>query len=436
MARPHPRRKGSPRRRRIRNPTPTGCPTFAKRPWEYSPRQLRSKNLKPSPSPPPPIRRRRDPRETKPAPPTFPPSSTSTPVPTSPSATSPSRPSPFPTTPPTPAASSSHPVPSRPHGIATDLGYMPPNVKSALQRVDVLLLESNHDLEMLKDGLTPGRSSSASSPASATSPTTPTAEFPPTTTTAAQPTSSSAISPSRTTLPSSPCSPPNRPSRAVCPCWVTGSCSPNSPRRSPPSAFSLIPSLCDGGHSADIPFASNMLHIRFTMQLFRAPPLKSSRMVSKPMVKSFPRNSASHSAFQCTDPLIGGILAGCDMTFRASRRHAHRLHQHLSECATAATASIWRAPSTCCSSPSPRFPSLPSSWQRRSCTALRPSPTSHQPPWPSAEYPHYRLPRSGRHRRHRGLHPALPPGRRLHAIPAWSRMPSPSASRRTSANES
>jgi phosphoribosyl 1,2-cyclic phosphodiesterase len=36
--------------------------------------------------------------------------------------------------------------------IATDLGYMPPNVKSALKCVDVLLLESNHDLEMLKDG--------------------------------------------------------------------------------------------------------------------------------------------------------------------------------------------------------------------------------------------------------------------------------------------
>ena len=36
--------------------------------------------------------------------------------------------------------------------IATDLGYMPPNVKSALKDVDVLLLESNHDLEMLKDG--------------------------------------------------------------------------------------------------------------------------------------------------------------------------------------------------------------------------------------------------------------------------------------------
>ncbi|MGP8261028.1 MAG: MBL fold metallo-hydrolase [Acidobacteriaceae bacterium] len=36
--------------------------------------------------------------------------------------------------------------------IATDLGYMPPNVKRALERIDVLLVESNHDLEMLKDG--------------------------------------------------------------------------------------------------------------------------------------------------------------------------------------------------------------------------------------------------------------------------------------------
>ncbi len=36
--------------------------------------------------------------------------------------------------------------------IATDLGYIPPNVKMALKSVDVLLLESNHDLEMLKDG--------------------------------------------------------------------------------------------------------------------------------------------------------------------------------------------------------------------------------------------------------------------------------------------
>lgn len=36
--------------------------------------------------------------------------------------------------------------------IATDLGYIPPNVKMALQGVDVLLLESNHDLEMLRDG--------------------------------------------------------------------------------------------------------------------------------------------------------------------------------------------------------------------------------------------------------------------------------------------
>ncbi len=36
--------------------------------------------------------------------------------------------------------------------LATDLGYVPPNVKSALRRIDVLLLESNHDLEMLRDG--------------------------------------------------------------------------------------------------------------------------------------------------------------------------------------------------------------------------------------------------------------------------------------------
>jgi phosphoribosyl 1,2-cyclic phosphodiesterase len=36
--------------------------------------------------------------------------------------------------------------------IATDLGYVPPNVKAALKAIDVLLLESNHDLEMLRDG--------------------------------------------------------------------------------------------------------------------------------------------------------------------------------------------------------------------------------------------------------------------------------------------
>jgi len=35
---------------------------------------------------------------------------------------------------------------------ATDLGYIPPNVKAQLQAVDLLLLESNHDLEMLRDG--------------------------------------------------------------------------------------------------------------------------------------------------------------------------------------------------------------------------------------------------------------------------------------------
>jgi phosphoribosyl 1,2-cyclic phosphodiesterase len=37
-------------------------------------------------------------------------------------------------------------------GIATDLGYIPPNVKAQLKRLDLLLLESNHDLEMLRDG--------------------------------------------------------------------------------------------------------------------------------------------------------------------------------------------------------------------------------------------------------------------------------------------
>jgi len=37
-------------------------------------------------------------------------------------------------------------------GVATDLGYIPPNVKAQLQRLDLLLLESNHDLEMLRDG--------------------------------------------------------------------------------------------------------------------------------------------------------------------------------------------------------------------------------------------------------------------------------------------
>lgn len=34
----------------------------------------------------------------------------------------------------------------------TDLGYVPPNVKAQLKGVDLLLLESNHDLEMLRDG--------------------------------------------------------------------------------------------------------------------------------------------------------------------------------------------------------------------------------------------------------------------------------------------
>jgi phosphoribosyl 1,2-cyclic phosphodiesterase len=37
-------------------------------------------------------------------------------------------------------------------GFATDLGYIPPNVRAQLRDLDVLLLESNHDLEMLRDG--------------------------------------------------------------------------------------------------------------------------------------------------------------------------------------------------------------------------------------------------------------------------------------------
>jgi phosphoribosyl 1,2-cyclic phosphodiesterase len=37
-------------------------------------------------------------------------------------------------------------------GVATDLGYMPDSIKVHLRRVQILLLESNHDLEMLKVG--------------------------------------------------------------------------------------------------------------------------------------------------------------------------------------------------------------------------------------------------------------------------------------------
>jgi phosphoribosyl 1,2-cyclic phosphodiesterase len=36
--------------------------------------------------------------------------------------------------------------------VATDLGYVSPNVKAQLKGVDLLLIESNHDLEMLRDG--------------------------------------------------------------------------------------------------------------------------------------------------------------------------------------------------------------------------------------------------------------------------------------------
>src|ERR1700728_3140201 len=36
--------------------------------------------------------------------------------------------------------------------VATDLGYMPPNVQAQLRRCDLIMLASNHDLEMLRDG--------------------------------------------------------------------------------------------------------------------------------------------------------------------------------------------------------------------------------------------------------------------------------------------
>ena len=36
--------------------------------------------------------------------------------------------------------------------VATDLGYLPPNVQAQLRRCDLIMLESNHDLEMLRDG--------------------------------------------------------------------------------------------------------------------------------------------------------------------------------------------------------------------------------------------------------------------------------------------
>jgi len=37
-------------------------------------------------------------------------------------------------------------------GYATDLGFMPPNVRDQLRGCDGLVLESNHDLEMLRGG--------------------------------------------------------------------------------------------------------------------------------------------------------------------------------------------------------------------------------------------------------------------------------------------
>src|SRR5437763_16441161 len=37
-------------------------------------------------------------------------------------------------------------------GIATDLGYMPPSVRDQRRGCDVLMIESNHDVDMLRVG--------------------------------------------------------------------------------------------------------------------------------------------------------------------------------------------------------------------------------------------------------------------------------------------
>src|ERR1035437_4125337 len=36
--------------------------------------------------------------------------------------------------------------------LATDLGYLAPNVRMHLRGADLLIIESNHDVEMLRDG--------------------------------------------------------------------------------------------------------------------------------------------------------------------------------------------------------------------------------------------------------------------------------------------
>ncbi len=108
--------------------------------------------------------------------------------------------------------------------IATDLGYMPPNVRSALQRIDVLLLESNHDLEMLKDGPYPwavkqrvlSRVGHLSNDA--------TAEFLARITTATQSTLFWVISRRPTTSPNSRCSRLKRQFGNAGSFWVTGYC--------------------------------------------------------------------------------------------------------------------------------------------------------------------------------------------------------------------
>ena len=166
--------------------------------------------------------------------------------------------------------------------VATDLGYMPPNVKLALQRVDVLLLESNHDLEMLKDGPYPwsvkqrvlSRVGHLSNHA--------TAEF-----------LAHDYDGGATYIVLGHLSEQNNaPELALFAAEqaIGGRMSllgnhillakQSVPLALHPAFSSLAFPLCDRGHSAGIPLASNMLHISHKATFPRIRAIKSSRMMS------------------------------------------------------------------------------------------------------------------------------------------------------------
>ncbi len=100
-----------------------------------------------------------------------------------------------------------------PHGLATDLGYVPPNVKAALKRIDRPPARVQpRPRNAPRRPLPLVASSSAFCHASATSRTTPRPSSSSATTTVARTPSSSATCLKSTTLPNSPASPPNAPS--------------------------------------------------------------------------------------------------------------------------------------------------------------------------------------------------------------------------------